>query len=168
MKTLDEVIEELNIWDAYGDEYPDVFYDTQTIRDALYYLKMYRSDMQMYSENQKYWEDELKQKIKDFGDAKDRYIKRLKELEIGTLNDPLDWETLKTMEGKPVWVEEFFPVMEDETGATEDEGSYEKYWAIIDKVEKKKLYITWRNGNYQSLPLLLMGEQWQAYRKERK
>lgn len=74
--------------------------------DALYYLKMYRSDMQMYSENQKYWEDELKLKIKDFGDAKERYIKRLKELDIGTLNEPLTWDELKQMEGKPVWVEQ--------------------------------------------------------------
>ena len=45
MKTLDEVIEELNIWDAYGDEYPDVFYDTQTIMDALHYLKEYRKHL---------------------------------------------------------------------------------------------------------------------------
>ena len=116
MKTLDEVI---NIFEkgcdldqrckdcsgclAHDEGCPND--GANAIPDALYYLKMYRSDMQMYAENQKFWEDELAQKIKDFGDAKDRFIAKLKELDIGTLNEPLTWDELKQMEGKPVWVE---------------------------------------------------------------
>lgn len=135
MKTLDEVITELE--------------DEGLFADALYYLKMYRSDMQMYADNQKYWEDELKQKIKDFGDAKERYIARLKELDIGTLNEPLTWDELRTMEGKPVWYEHEFW----------------KGWIILGKVEQgatcemipdreEKWYIV-KDGNAK------------AYRKER-
>ena len=117
--------------------------------DTLHYLKIYRSDMRMYADNQKYWEDELKQKIKDFGDAKDRYIKRLKELEIGTLNDPLTWEELLEMEGKPVWVEE---------------KDMPSTWIIIWDVTENWLYPTgcdaYRHEEF--------GKTWQAYRKERK
>ena len=70
MKTLDEVIKALEICTeshgCIGCPYlagNDKKCEKQDA-DALHYLKMYHSDMQMYAENQKYWEDELKQKIK--------------------------------------------------------------------------------------------------------
>ena len=76
MKTLDEVIAifekacdlEKRCADCegcLGQEYGCPNDGAKGVPDALHYLKMYRSDMQMYAENQKYWEDELKQKIKD-------------------------------------------------------------------------------------------------------
>ena len=119
MKTLDEVItamEDCAIGEkgCRGCAYEDIHLSAAgigqscveaMIGDALHYLKEYRSDMQMYAANQKHWEEELQQKIKDFGDAKDRYIARLKDLDIGTLNEPLTWDELKAMEGKPVWIE---------------------------------------------------------------
>ena len=40
MKTLDEVITELYIWDTC-DKYPESFYDDEVTRDALHYLKEY-------------------------------------------------------------------------------------------------------------------------------
>lgn len=119
MKTLDEVIEAFekacdlerrceDCSGCLGQEEGCPNDGANAVPDALYHLKNYRSDMQMYAENQKYWEDELKQKIKDFGDAKERYIARLKELEIGKLNDPLIWDELFCLEmiGRPVWSEE--------------------------------------------------------------
>ena len=41
MKTLDEVIAELYIWDTC-DKYPEFFYDDEVTRDTLHYLKEYR------------------------------------------------------------------------------------------------------------------------------
>ena len=145
MKTLDEIIywcenrKALLVGKATRDEMEE---------GILYYLKMYRSDQIEFMNNQKYWEDELKQKIKDFGDAKERYIKRLKELDIGTLNEPLTWDELKTMKGKPVWVEE--------------KGML-SIWIIIWDVTENWLYPTgcdaYRHEEY--------GKIWNAYRKER-
>lgn len=138
MKTLDEVIAELE--------------DEGLFPDALYHLKMYRSDMQMYAENQKYWEDELKQKIKDFGDAKERYIAKLKELDIGTLNDPLTWDELRTMEGKPVWVED---------------SNHQGEWVLLSGTEDDILYFVYRTCNEYKIYRKEQGTLWQAYRKER-
>lgn len=147
MKTLEEVI---NIMEGVG------LIDWGA--DALYYLKMYRSDMQMYAENQKHWEDELMQKIKDFGDAKERFVKRLKELDIGTLNEPLTWEQLKTMEGKPVWIEWISGTWK---------GSHK--WVLIGKsadvmLAFASLDVAQAYTGY--LREMGLGKSWQAYRKE--
>ena len=68
-------------------------------------------------------------------------------------NDPLGWETLKTMEGKPVWVER--PEW--------------KEWLLISEIDEGKceMYLRdkWGNG------VIVNGRNigyWQAYRKERK
>ena len=116
--TLDETIAWMDEVIFEGKNSDEEFWSNFV--DALHYLKEYRSDMLMYAANQKHWEDELKQKIKDFGDAKDRYIAKLKELDIGTLNNPLTWQELKQMEGKPVWYEHEFW----------------KGWIILGKVEQ--------------------------------
>ena len=42
MKTLDEVIEELQYWDTC-DKYPESFYDDEITKDALHYLKEYQT-----------------------------------------------------------------------------------------------------------------------------
>ena len=164
MKTLDEVItmhEHCTSVDGcdycpYAEE-PDCMIQ----EDALYYLKMYRSDMQMYSEDMKYWENELKQKIKDFGDAKERYIKRLKELDIGTLNEPLTWDELKQMEGKPVWVENFDAIIGGLRGWISCK------WMLVDFIND--FYMDARNsdGEQYNFDKDEQGNTWQAYRKER-
>ena len=167
MRTLDEVIkamEDCAIGEngCLGCAYEDIHLSAAgigqscveaMIGDALWYLKNYRSDMQMYAENQKYWEDELHQKIKDFGDAKERYIARLKELEIGTLNEPQTWDELKTMEGKPVWI-----VPEEEKG----------YWFVIEFFNNNPYYGGDRVifTNDVVLNRCNLGKTWQAYRKE--
>lgn len=83
MKTLDEVIEELQYWDTCH-EYPECFYDDEVTRDALNYLKEYK-----------------------------RVQNKIEKIALGNIedtldkldNDPLTWNELKLMEGSPVWVE---------------------------------------------------------------
>ena len=172
-KSLEEVMNALSICGRHskcciGCPYQDISYPTRignTCKDvlhddALWYLKNYRSDRQMYAENQKFWEDELKQKIKDFGDAKDRYIARLKELDIGTLNNPLSWEELKAMVGKPVWVEYNLHLS--------DKDARSRMWMIIQQIfpwKEDDELIYYRGFVFGKKE---MGETWQAYRKERK
>ena len=148
MITLDEVIEIASDWTNGFDE-------MSIEKQMLHYLKEYRSDMQMYAENQKYWEDELKQKIKDFGDAKERYIKRLKELDIGTLNEPLTWDELRTMEGKPVWVEM-------------DKPDVIKAWFLICQIDDSFVWVADSKGKSHNFPRVCLDTGlWQAYRKEK-
>ena len=154
MKTLDEVIEIASDWTNGFDE-------SSIEKQMLYYLKMYHSDQEQWGFFQKNYEDELKQKIKDFGDAKERYIKRLKELDIGTLNDPLSWSELQHMEGKPVWVEYNLHI------GNKDFRDNSKRWCIVREFKPwhdTEIIIT-ENGF-----VLSKNEQikcWQAYRKER-
>lgn len=82
MKTIDEVIEELQYWDTCH-EYPECFYDDEVTRDALHYLKEFK-----------------------------RISARLEKIALGNItetlekldNPPLTWDELKTMIGKPIWV----------------------------------------------------------------
>ena len=83
-------------------------------------------------------------------------------------NPPLTWDELRQMKGKPVWVERYYPPMEDEIGATEDEGNYEKFWAIIDRVNRKanRIHIIGKEW-FEGFGEEEFKEYWQAYRKER-
>lgn len=158
MRTLDEVIKAVEEdLECANVSYPETFYDYDNHKDALYYLKEYRSDMQIYAANQKLWEDELAQKIKDFGDAKDRYIARLKELDIGTLNEPLTWDELKAMEGKPVWIELL------------GKGKWKKWkgWDVIGGFDDDDFGFAMCTVRGDYYYLADLGKTWQAYRKER-
>ena len=98
--------------------------------DALHYLKEYQKDKQIYS----------------YGIAR-RY------LDLAERNDPLTWDELKTMEGKPVWVELL-------------KGKW-KGWDVIggfDEDDFGVAMVTVHNDDYYKLDL---GTTWQAYRKER-
>ena len=133
MKTLDEVIKayEICMSDGYecnGCPYADEMGEPKCCgddkADALQWLKGYRGHIEL-------------DKIRDKCEAK---------------NDPLTWDELKTMEGKPVWVEE--------------EGC--GLWAIVGKYEKT-IYDTEYIDfiGYATLQRNNMGEYWKAYRKER-
>ena len=160
MMTLDDVISKIELaWACPSSDEGSEYCDLMEVRDdALHYLKMYRSDQEQWGFFQKNYEDELKQKIKDFGDAKERFVKRLKELDIGTLNDPLTWSELRQMEGKPVWIEA-------------DNGQEQfKHWFIIDEftfTDIPGLQIMWCLNNSFRFWEADIGKTWQAYRKER-
>lgn len=76
-------------------------------------------------------------------------------------NHPLDWDELKKMSGKPVWVEWIDAPWK---GISK--------WVLIDRVSELMAIFTAidacgvnYNGNLHNLS---MGTQWNAYRKERK
>ena len=79
---------------------------------------------------------------------------RLKELDIGTLNNPLTWDELKTMEGKPVWVEGMV---------------LKSAWYLILEFDVDEDMMFCVGRYYERIPLHgdRMGTYWQAYRKER-
>lgn len=129
MKTIDEVIEELQYWDTCH-EYPECFYDDEVTRDALNYLKEYK-----------------------------RVQNKIEKIALGNIEDtldkldnkPLTWDELKTMKGKPVWVE-----AEPING-----------WVIVeihDSFMKGREYIKF---GLLELSNKDIGKTWQAYKKER-
>ena len=137
MKTLDEVIEELQYWDTCN-EYPECFYDDEVTRDALNYLKEYK-----------------------------RVQNKIEKIALGNIEDtldkldnkPLTWDELKTMEGKPVWVEWVEVVIG---------GSYSiREWFLIEWIDNNnhEIIIRDRHGNQI---LYRDGSDWQIYRKEHK
>lgn len=81
------------------------------------------------------------------------HLRKIHELEQ---NDPLTWEELQQMEGKPVWVEDNIDEPEDLT----------KYWAIYRRIEKAQEteYALLSDFYYDKAQY---GKTWQAYRKER-
>lgn len=146
MKTLDEVIKALEICTSGYCSNPDGYCpylnidndcDTRLRKlDALEYLK----------------------KLK-------RIEAKIEKIAIGNVEDtlskmdnpPLTWDELKTMEGKPVWLERT-----------------EKYcvprWAIVDEIYKWDSIddsTVIMQPEDEELFLSDLGKSWQAYRKER-
>ena len=150
MKTLDEVIEIASDWTNGFDE-------MSIEKQMLHYLKMYRSDQIQWEADRKDWQD----KWESYIEARERHLDAVKELKR---NDPLSWDELKQMEGKPVWIEIFYPVMEDEIGATEDEGEWKGYWALRSCRKNKFLVV---ENPREPLYETDYGKTWKAYRKER-
>ena len=132
MKTLDEVIKANECCD-HGEpdsRCEDCPYNgigaccAERESDTLQWLKGYRAHIEL---------DKLRDKCE-------------------TENDPLSWDELRTMEGKPVWVEALLY----------------KQWAVIAYIGEE--YIRFEGANlYAPECRIYMGEDngWQAYRKER-
>lgn len=124
--------------------------------DALYYLKMYRSDQLQWEADREDWRD----KWETYIEARERHLDAVKELKR---NDPLSWSELKQMEGKPVWIE-----------SLKDGAVYEAGWYLIIMVDDSipdipDLGLVNANGEYSRLEIEWMNMgQWKAYRKERK
>lgn len=144
MKTLNEVI---NIFEkacdlerrcegcsgCLGQEYGCPNDGAESVPDALFYLKEYR----FVQEN---CADALAEKYP-------------------SENVPLTWDELKTMTGKPVWVEYGI-------------GFNQKRWVVIHSIHNTKSFCYMNvSGNYpDTFWQKDMGENefWQAYRKERR
>jgi len=90
------------------------------------------------------------------------YLKEYHELLNNVENEPLEWEELKQMEGKPVWVEfQNYDMWADPEHHTN--GS----WWIVGEVRKDDIII----AQYLDEAELCeedLGDVWQAYRKEKK
>ena len=135
MKTLDEVIKGFECCentDCGNCPYKILFNDDSHVpcdqfskdEDALYYLKEYR------------------EKQYELSAMFDEYQAKVAE----DPNEPLDWEELKQMEGKPVWVEPC------------------KEWMLITEIETEPhIWLLSLDGMDYDMSL----HEWQAYRKER-
>lgn len=102
--------------------------------DALHYLKEYQQTVKWVEINAEQFEQTCE------------FIRK------ATANDPLTWDELQKMEGKPVWVEALLY----------------KQWAVIAYIGEE--YIRFEGANlYAPECRIYMGEDngWQAYRKER-
>lgn len=139
MKTLDEVIKAYEICHASVLSCEGCPYDNGErwrdsdcyMTDALHYLKEHKNQQDFYSDG-----------IKRTTEMIDKCEKTVAEY-LAVNNPPLTWDELKTMEGKPVWVEE-----------SAENGLWWTYWVI------------WQHEN-AALPEKTYGTTWQAYRKER-
>lgn len=164
MKTLDEVIEKIEkMWVCPSSDEAAEYCDFMEVKeDALHYLREYRSDKLQWEAEKKQYEDNLSTTLREFDEARDKLIAKYKELDIGTLNDPLDWDELRQMEGKPVWVE--LKRKETEVGRKAwglNDGTYIDAFGY-DIITIKVLHDLWHLSKAQ------LGQTWKAYRKERK
>ena len=153
MKTLDEVIEGI---EACRDSYVagKIIKD-----DALHYLKAFRdakdtleAEKDRYAEavrNCEQAENRFRKMEDELNDIRRKHIEQMKK-------DPLTWDELTQMEGKPVWVEQ----------------PYQKMWGLNDGT-----YVDAFGNDCITIKVLhdlchfeknLMGKTWNAYRKERK
>ena len=143
MKTLDEVIEDMEqckYLDSDCSQCP-----------AIYYLKMYRSDKLQWEADRNLWQE----KVEELEETRQKYINRLKELEIGTLNVPLTWDELKAMKGKSVWVE-----------WTVKDKWHHGDWNLVHAQFDDRIWFVDGNRDITNVPKGLQGISWQAYRKE--
>lgn len=147
MKTLDEVIKANECCD-HGEpdsRCEDCPYNgigacaLERETDALHYLKKYREE-----------DKKLGAAINEACDVEMKYCRLVEELER---NEPLTWEQLKQMEGKPVWVVCL------ESGFRE--------WNLIHAILDDQIWFADGNGTIWNNLKSSMGAQWQAYRKER-
>ena len=145
MKTLDEVIKAWSICFSdnsrsnctgcpYADEDGEAACFNHDREDALIYLNAYQ--WQMTNPDGDHLQlEKCRALLQDF-----------------YCNEPLSWDELRTMEGKPVWVEALLY----------------KQWAVIAYIGED--YIRFEGANlYAPECRIYMGEDngWQAYRKER-
>ena len=168
MKTLDEVITCLDGCGTidcddcpyhYEDEKIEVDDCAQVYKDALFYLKEYRAKNDNLERTKKLCFEFVGSKMKEeekqgralfCPNCGDEFII------LPEPNDSLTWNELKTMEGKPVWIEydDHFP------------GKYRtqyKEWEVIHYVLPDRFVVKGEWDYHESE----LGEIWQAYRKER-
>lgn len=121
MKTLDEVISDLE---------RGLFVQ----ESALHYLKEYRDE------------------CNNIVNVHDDYIVLRNEMaeELNKRNPPLDWNELKQMEGKPVWLES---------------KRYGARWYLLENISDDSLVCIGIYG--ERAPYYRDDDDWQAYRKEK-
>ena len=153
MKTIDEVIHDLqeDIDDDMNCEYSSNWivakYD---VEDAISYLKELKEERE-----RKY------QMIADAYKAIEAEKERISE--AVAYNPPLTWEELGTMEGKPVWVEEYDPI-------DDNKGWRRARWNLIQWANSEDNVIYFVNDEWDQTVYHLSdyGKTWTAYRKERR
>ena len=140
MKTLDEVVKAMEYCKNHNwcDECPYQYEDICYAEDSLHYLKELRHIL-----DNTVWVGSSKEE--------NGYWKLPTLPETG--NDPLTWDELKKMEGKPIWLE----------WLSEDESST---WWVVGEVRKNDIII----AQYLDEAELCkddLGVIWLAYSKEK-
>ncbi len=133
MKTLDEVIEQFEKQMEKGQAKILCVGTLDSIPDALHYLKEYRDK-----------HEEMLQMEEALG-----YCEMAD-------NRPLTWDELKTMAGKPVWIE-----------FLNDEGEWNGEWCLVESSNDILCEILRCKMTWWGLRKITLGKTWQAYRKER-
>ena len=156
MKTLDDVITELKtIYDRYEAE--GCFYCSFQrectggycyLADALHYLKELRDMTDIPME---YFESGGT--LENFADTSQITCPKChSEFVILTEeNNPLTWDELKQMVGKPVWLED---------------SNQQGEWVLLSGMEDDVLYFVYRTCNEYKIYRKEHGTLWKAYRKE--
>ena len=147
MKSLDEVIKKIEKqWVCPSSDEADEYCELYEVRDdALHYLKEYRDDRENFSEA-----------ISNCGKALNKYIMDINALAQQEENLPLTWNELRTMEGKPVWVEEI--------GRKYSTPHWAIHNGIMDGYDgDENLYLE----PFEVLTKYTLGKTWQAYRREK-
>ena len=161
MKTIDELIKKFEICNELENlcsECPYIEERCSCDPDALHYLKTYQANKHAYEEGNRKAEE-----------ARERYMEAVRNCEVAenkykrlckgtsqnsavtSQNDPLTWQELKQMEGKPVWVEADY---------------FEKGWFLVD-ASLVNIWVTGYDCAEHQLRKEDIGVSWQAYRKER-
>lgn len=148
--------------------------------DALHYLKTYRENQHAYIENSRKAEEARERYMEEFKNcelAENKYKRLCEETSqklrntsqitcpkchsefviLPDANNPLSWEELRTMEGKPIWVESSGPFNR-------------RRWMFVgewfDDDEMRLFDMGYDYPDYVSKNSYESGT-WQAYRKER-
>ena len=147
--TLDEVIAEFEKVDSkwLNAQNQSNYCD---FRDALYYMKEYRSEKIIWESDRKHYEDWIEQ----YKEARDKHQQAVKEM---LKNPPLTWDELKQMEGNPVFVEECC-----RNGDLKSAG-----WWLIDYWNDDQICLRDQGGNPWTVHRTSLDRDWNAYRKER-
>ena len=138
MRTLDEVIERME--GIFG------YISDRTKNDALHYLKEYRNTKMFYNQSI----DHMLEMINEHEDRVTIYLAEMNK------NDPITWDELRTMEGKPVWFE----------------GYAGNFWCIVREMQKNSdgtedVIFDGPHGMTGVGHDDQYGTKWQTYRKER-
>ena len=114
--------------------YTAPYVGTEWTNDALYYLKEYQGYL-------------IGKEISETFD----------EAFTEMYNPPLTWDELKTMEGKPVWVE-----------FLNDEGNWNGEWCLVESSDNLMCEILRCQKNWWGLRKITLGKTWQAYQREKR
>ena len=159
MKTLDEVIDAVENCDSAIDDCAHCAYfseDCENLRplraDVLSYLKKYRDNFDARNDQVERYQKaakECEEILTDYVALKQYWAEQ-------QANNPLTWDELRTMEGKPVWIEA--------ESISVGVSPYWKDWYIIKSFSNDE-FMHCNDGYVWAKET--QGRMWQAYRKER-
>lgn len=166
MKTLDEVIKELQeqIDDEMNCEYSSNWIVSKyDVEDAIHYLKEYRerlSQLQNMMDRYEINDRNYQEAVQNCEMVQMKYQQLLDDYND---NRPLTWKELGTMEGRPVWVEEYDPI-------DDNKGWRRARWNLIQWANSEDNVIYFVNDEWDQTVYHLSdyGKTWTAYRKERR